>query len=451
MPAATTTQPYDWLKQISPTLLENDSIPLMGFPPEFLWKQFSAKIAELFKLNDLVIQPVSALEWRSEDDLLSGLGDAVEPLQFAVAPLNGCLWWMMAEQDVVSLMSLLLTHQTQLITSLDADFQQGFYKYIALETLHAISQLDFDKELSGRLLQKTSEPAPPSLCLDISITVQQKTGWGRLVFSPELQQSWKERYGRRTLAAPLSPALNLIVHLEVGRTNMTLAEWSQVSLGDFIILDSCSGEPHAGGYVMLTASGVSLFRGELKDGGIEILEHPLHQEVNETMGKEIPNDETEEEEEEEEQEESSFFGDDDEDEDANEDEKSEMESGEEDALIEEKWPPPPELAPRASRAMRSEKELHAEEDEEHSVVEKGSLEEDAQPLTLEEIPVSVVVEIGRLRMTVQKLLDLRPGNLLELNVRPENGVDLVVNGQRIAKAELLRIGDVLGVRILDKG
>ena len=54
-------------------------------------------------------------------------------------------------------------------------------------------------------------------------------------------------------------------------------------------------------------------------------------------------------------------------------------------------------------------------------------------------------------MSMQKLMEIEPGNTLELDVHPENGVDLVVNGRRIGKGELLRIGESLGVRILDIG
>ena len=54
-------------------------------------------------------------------------------------------------------------------------------------------------------------------------------------------------------------------------------------------------------------------------------------------------------------------------------------------------------------------------------------------------------------MSIQKLMELEPGNTLELDIHPESGVDLVVNGRRIGKGELLRIGDHLGVRILDIG
>jgi len=62
-----------------------------------------------------------------------------------------------------------------------------------------------------------------------------------------------------------------------------------------------------------------------------------------------------------------------------------------------------------------------------------------------------VIEIGQIQMTMEKLLLLEPGNVLDLNINPENGVDLVVNGKRIGKAELVRLGESIGIRILELG
>ncbi|MBA3604201.1 MAG: type III secretion system cytoplasmic ring protein SctQ [Parachlamydiaceae bacterium] len=90
------------------------------------------------------------------------------------------------------------------------------------------------------------------------------------------------------------------------------------------------------------------------------------------------------------------------------------------------------------------------EDDESQDGPKVALGAPAGPLSIADIPMTVVVEVGRVQISVQKLMDLEPGNLLELNIHPENGVDLVVNGVVIAKGELLKIGDSLGVRILDK-
>ena len=58
------------------------------------------------------------------------------------------------------------------------------------------------------------------------------------------------------------------------------------------------------------------------------------------------------------------------------------------------------------------------------------------------------MEIGRLKINLDKLLHLKPGNVLELSVRPEQGVDLSIGGKKMAKAELIKLGDVLGVKIL---
>lgn len=71
------------------------------------------------------------------------------------------------------------------------------------------------------------------------------------------------------------------------------------------------------------------------------------------------------------------------------------------------------------------------------------------PLSVDEIPLAVVIEVGRIQLSVKKLLELQPGNMLELNIHPESGVDMVVNGKRIARGELLRIGDTLGLRVTE--
>ena len=58
------------------------------------------------------------------------------------------------------------------------------------------------------------------------------------------------------------------------------------------------------------------------------------------------------------------------------------------------------------------------------------------------------LELG---ISVQKLMELQAGNILELNIRPEEGVSLVINGRCVGKGELHRLGNTLGVRILELG
>lgn len=104
-----------------------------------------------------------------------------------------------------------------------------------------------------------------------------------------------------------------------------------------------------------------------------------------------------------------------------------------------------ELDEELKTSMEEElQEEIAEEEDVQSADEKTSI-------ALEDIPMTVVVEIKRMKMTAKKLLELRPGNLLELDIDPEAPVNLVSGGRRVGRGELIRIGDVLGIRVLEVG
>ena len=98
------------------------------------------------------------------------------------------------------------------------------------------------------------------------------------------------------------------------------------------------------------------------------------------------------------------------------------------------------------------------EDLELSLEEEGDDEgyvqvnKEKSPLQkIEMVPLNVVVEVARFKMTCEKLIQLKPGNLLELDVSLEKPVNLVVNGKKIATGELVRIGDSLGVQVTEVG
>ncbi len=67
---------------------------------------------------------------------------------------------------------------------------------------------------------------------------------------------------------------------------------------------------------------------------------------------------------------------------------------------------------------------------------------------LGDIPVNVVVELGRVSLTADEVIRLRPGQILELGRTPNDPVDLVVANKLIAKGELVQIEGALGVKIL---
>ena len=71
--------------------------------------------------------------------------------------------------------------------------------------------------------------------------------------------------------------------------------------------------------------------------------------------------------------------------------------------------------------------------------------------SIKDVPLNVTIELARVRMTLDKLMHLSPGNLLELPIHPDQSVSLAINGKKVGKGELVYLGETLGVRILEIG
>ena len=66
-----------------------------------------------------------------------------------------------------------------------------------------------------------------------------------------------------------------------------------------------------------------------------------------------------------------------------------------------------------------------------------------------DVPLEVTVELGRNRMTIQDLLALGPGSVIELDKVAGEPLDIVVNDRLIARGEAVVVNDKFGVRITD--
>ncbi|MBX5475284.1 MAG: flagellar motor switch protein FliN [Thermoleophilia bacterium] len=66
-----------------------------------------------------------------------------------------------------------------------------------------------------------------------------------------------------------------------------------------------------------------------------------------------------------------------------------------------------------------------------------------------DVPVTLSVEIGRATMTVRETLSIGPGSLITLNKLAGEPVDLLVNGKRIARGEVVAIDEQFGLRVTE--
>jgi flagellar motor switch protein FliN/FliY len=72
---------------------------------------------------------------------------------------------------------------------------------------------------------------------------------------------------------------------------------------------------------------------------------------------------------------------------------------------------------------------------------------DLEPLL--DVPVQVVVEIGRTTMTIRQALTIGPGSIVTLDRLVGEPADVFVNGRRIARGEIVAVDEEFAVRVTE--
>jgi flagellar motor switch protein FliN/FliY len=112
--------------------------------------------------------------------------------------------------------------------------------------------------------------------------------------------------------------------------------------------------------------------------------------------------------------------------------------------------PLPAAAPAAAQTAPVQANVH------NAVYQ--SFDEPEPPLTKGEsnnlnmimsVPLQVTVEIGRTSKKIKDILDFSAGTIVELNKQAGSQVDVYVNGQAIAKGNVVVVDDFYGVRITE--
>lgn len=70
-----------------------------------------------------------------------------------------------------------------------------------------------------------------------------------------------------------------------------------------------------------------------------------------------------------------------------------------------------------------------------------------QKADLDEIPVKLLFELGRIELSLAEIRQLAPGALVPMSRPLEDSVEIFANGRRIGRGNLVQIGDSLGIRI----
>lgn len=65
------------------------------------------------------------------------------------------------------------------------------------------------------------------------------------------------------------------------------------------------------------------------------------------------------------------------------------------------------------------------------------------------VPLNVAVEIGKTKKKIREIMDFSQGTVIELEKQAGAPVDIIVNGQLIARGDVVVVADNFGVRITE--
>jgi flagellar motor switch protein FliN/FliY len=68
---------------------------------------------------------------------------------------------------------------------------------------------------------------------------------------------------------------------------------------------------------------------------------------------------------------------------------------------------------------------------------------------LADIRINVEAELDRITMTIEKILELESGTVIQTNRSAGENIDLVIGGSRVGSGEIVIIEEAVGVRITD--
>ncbi len=234
-----------------------------------------------------------------------------------------------------------------------------------------MSQIEQTRQITPRITLEKHLPKEHCFCLDIGIKLYGKELLGRLLFSSTFQREWKKSNSAPlTLSSTRCQQLMLTMSIEAGKTALTIQQWKDIKIGDCVLLDCCLIDPlEAKGRVILAINGTAVFRGKIKPGSLKILELSLYNEEERPMEKNFPSD--------------------------NPFRKNPFQ---EDFETDEFDPDTTEDREDVSSNENSQSQTN---ETAHGKTESPHQEQTS--VDIQNLPLSVTIEVGRLKMTVQKL------------------------------------------------
>ena len=115
---------------------------------------------------------------------------------------------------------------------------------------------------------------------------------------------------------------------------------------------------------------------------------------------------------------------------------------------EEKETPTEEVKENSTEKPKAENEAKTEDEKKDKVAKQGSAAVNNLRV-LENIEVRLTVEVGNTEIKIKDLLRLNEGSVVELERLAGEPLDILANGTKIAKGEVVMVGEKFGIRFTE--
>ncbi|MFZ4100079.1 MAG: type III secretion system cytoplasmic ring protein SctQ [Chlamydiia bacterium] len=403
------TTPAFWLPRLQKACLEASVIPLWGGLSPFPQAVVEQRLAPLFQGLSVTfeVQPTQNPEETSPPT------DALV-YHATAAPIDGTVSCHLAPSAIWELLAG-TTHKDPGLgaASLDRDLCDGFATFLLTCILQALTKTPWPGNSRWQLTSEAK--GSPALAVEGTLQLGTLSCPFLLYVSDQMVEQFRTQYAPRPLEQlnpELAESIDLMVDMPIGHTTVSLKELKQVRLGDVVLLDELLLDLSTGdGTFSLRIGNQDVWSCLLNEGQL-LADRPFppHPE-NRAMS--FPPDHPED---------FSEFDD----------------LGSFDDLeLDDDLPPEPPPAKKGRTGAKAA----ASADDESVPMQEGS--------AVDRLKVQLTVSLGRITMTARDLLEIRPGNTLDLPVNTQGPVDLLVGTERVGRGELIQLGDHLGIRILE--
>ncbi len=435
--------PFDWLEEVKQELFTLEAAPLLPPAPPFPVEALQKALFERLALPVTVeISDAKVIEYKDIKEKTTSTTTRL--FSFSLSPHTPSFYTAIGHDDLNRLASWLLAHDMEAAVSLQGSFQESFYLFIGGMALDSLESTGYFKSNSLRLLSTAGSLLDEAPALSISCLIRhEKESISILILIPHsLQKSLKNQTAKNTESlindSAVASKINIAARLVVDLVALDYSDIALIQEGSFLLLD----RPVTPTSVQIVVGNRAFFAGKIEGNLLTItaLAEPL--EEIKKMDK-AP------------------------------DTKTPAAADAAPKAVKDTAPATPvaDAAPKAAGSdnphdpkyfLGEDEEFFVEDKELEDVLKKeqpastpatapkpvAPKAEEPSPKTLSDIPLNVEVVVGYMRLPIKELLSMQVGGTYTLGNPVNSQVDLLINGKRIAKGELLKSGDTLGVRIL---